>query len=84
MKAALKTGDKEDMLNQQILSLSIGWYLLLQGEYKAVEKVDRMFGQVYEEAEAMHRRALVGSWSRTGTLSSGSACLSRCLRRRAC
>jgi hypothetical protein len=37
MKAALKVGDKEDMLNQQILSLSIGWYLLLQGEYKAVE-----------------------------------------------
>jgi hypothetical protein len=46
MKAALKAADKEDMLNQQILSLSIEWYLLLQGEYKAVEKVDRMFGQV--------------------------------------
>jgi|TARA_R110002003_G_scaffold39_7_gene2454 hypothetical protein len=34
------------MLNEQILSLGIGWYLLLQGENKAVEKVDRMFGQV--------------------------------------
>ncbi|KAF2027559.1 HET-domain-containing protein [Setomelanomma holmii] len=59
------TDDKEGLGKQAACTLSAGWYMLLRGEYTAAESVSNL-GTVlsrqgkYDEAEAMHRRALEG------------------------